>query len=87
MRNLMGLLLLLAICGCQNNPFGRWASAQYGQGSIERQKARAVVTDPYPLNDIGPEVVGARPREFAYPMPEAARNELTARDPYGRIGK
>ena len=35
--------------------------------------------DPYPLNDIGPAIVGGRPREFANPLPEPQRNELTAR--------
>jgi hypothetical protein len=85
MRNLGCFTLLLLCCGCSSGPFGlgRWGSQQYGQGSIDRQKARAVVIDPYPLNDIGPEVVGGRPREFANPMPEASRNELTARPPWG----
>lgn len=78
------MLLASAFLGCSSGPFGlgRWASDRFGQGSIDRQKARAVVIDPYPLNDIGPEVVGGRPREFAYPMPEASRNELTARPPW-----
>lgn len=54
----------------------RWGGSQFGQGDINRQKDRAVYFDPYPLNDIGPEVVGGRPREFANPLPEAKRNEL-----------
>ncbi len=50
-----------------------------GQGSsIDRQRRRGLSTDPYPLNDIGPEVVGGRPREFANPLPEVSRNELTS---------
>lgn len=84
MRYRLGILFLVSLTGCSNGPwgFGRWGSQQFGQGSIDRQKARAVVIDPYPLNDIGPEVVGGRPREYAYPMPEAGRNELTARQPW-----
>ncbi len=80
MKRIATVLLLLVAGGCQNNPWslGRWGSQQFGQGSVDRQKARAVVTDPYPLNDIGPEVVGGRPREFANPLPEASRNELTS---------
>ncbi len=44
---------------------------------MERQYARAAVHDPYPLNDIGPEVVGGRPRGFMNPLPEAKRNRIT----------
>ncbi len=82
------LLVLLLATGCQNGQWGlgRWGSSHFGQGSIDRQKARAVVIDPYPLNDIGPEVVGGRPREFASPLPEASRNELTARNPWNGYG-
>ncbi len=63
-------LLLVSLAGCANRP--GWGFAG-GQGTIERQKARAVVHDPYPLNDIGPEVVGGRPREFYNPQPEPVR--------------
>ncbi|MFO0923408.1 MAG: membrane or secreted protein [Pirellulales bacterium] len=76
MKKIAGSLLLVCLVGCQNSPWGRWGSREFGQGSIDRQKARAVLTDPYPLNDIGPEVVGARPREFSTPLPEASRNRL-----------
>jgi len=79
-----GLLCLCVvglISGCKGSPAGtsRWGGSEFGQGSIDRQKNRAVTFDPYPLNDIGPPVVGGRPREFANPLPEAQRNELTAR--------
>ncbi len=82
--------LILVSLGCQGGPagFGRWSSGPFGQGSIDRQKARAVTFDPFPLNDIGPPIVGGRPREFSNPMAEAQRNELTALPPpwsnYGR---
>ncbi|AMV31181.1 hypothetical protein VN12_03620 [Pirellula sp. SH-Sr6A] len=74
---LLGTLLLLGT-GCFGSSFAskRWGGSQFGQGDINRQKDRAVYFDPYPLNDIGPEVVGGRPREFAHPLPEAKRNEL-----------
>jgi len=80
----IGLLLAVmtvAVFGCKGSPPGshRWGGSQFGQGSIDRQKTRAVTFDPYPLNDIGPPIVGGRPREYANPLPEAARNELTAR--------
>jgi hypothetical protein len=72
------LAVLFATTGCKGSQLGqyRWGGSQYGQGSVDRQKARAVYFDPYPLNDIGPEVVGGRPRGFQNPLPEANRNEL-----------
>ena len=66
--------LLICFAGCANRP--GWGFS-WGQGTTDRQKARAVVHDPYPINDIGPEVVGGRPREFYNPEPEAARNNAT----------
>lgn len=77
--------LLTASCslGCKGTPTGlrRWGGGPFGQGSVDVQKNRAVTFDPFPLNDIGPPIVGGRPREFANPLPEAARNELTALPP------
>jgi hypothetical protein len=70
------LLGVLAV-GCTNRDgTSRWGGTPWGQGSVDRQKARSVVFDPYPLNDIGPEVVGGRPRGFQQPLAEAKRNEL-----------
>jgi len=70
--------LMVVALGCKGSQLGtrRWGGSDYGQGSEDRQKARAVYFDPYPLNDIGPEVVGGRPRGFMNPLPEANRNEL-----------
>ena len=67
------LVLLLASGGCATR--SGWGFP-WGQGTVDRQKARAVVHDPYPLNDIGPEVMGGRPRDFMTPLPEAKRNQL-----------
>jgi hypothetical protein len=72
----VSLLILMAtasVSGCANRP--GWGIPGFGQGTVDRQSARAVYHDPYPLNDIGPEVVGGRPREYAQPMPEATRNQ------------
>lgn len=67
---LLALALMTLAGGCAR-PRG-WGFPG-GEGTIDRQKARASVHDPYPLNDIGPAVVGGRPREFATPRSEAAR--------------
>lgn len=37
--------------------------------------------DPYPLNDLGPEIVGGRPREFQKPQDEVTRSRQLL--PYG----
>ena len=71
----------LLFAGCQGSQVGaqRWSGGIYGQGSEERQKFRAASFDPYPLNDIGPEVVGGRPRGFMNPLPEANRNQIQSK--------
>ena len=64
-------LLLAAVfsCGCQTPPrlFGP-------QGTMQNQQREASVFDPYTDNDLGPEVVGGRPRDFQKPAPEPVRS-------------
>jgi hypothetical protein len=43
-------------------------------GTIDQQRSRAAIHDPFPDNDIGPEVEGGRPREFQKPLAEPVRN-------------
>lgn len=76
-RALLVCIALLFV-GCQGSQLGskRWSGGLFGQGSEDRQKYRAASFDPYPLNDIGPEVVGGRPRGFWNPLPEATRNQI-----------
>ncbi len=73
----ISLLLIMAAStctGCANR--SGWGIPGFGKGTVDRQSARAVYHDPYPLNDLGPEVVGGRPREYQQPLPEATRNQL-----------
>ncbi len=49
-------------------------------GTIEQQRFRSVMFDPYSDVDIGPEVVGGRPREFQRPLSQVDRNELVDRE-------
>ncbi len=79
---LWGVLCLgcLGASGCNASRY----SERFGLGTIERQKAKAAEFDPYPLNDIGPTVVGGRPPGFFNPLAEPRRNELMGRSPtYG----
>ncbi len=78
-RILASLVIMISLSGCANY---RWG-LPWGQGTTDRQKARAVVHDPYTLNDIGPEVVGGRPRDFMNPQAEAKRQSVTEQFPKG----
>ncbi|MBX3424180.1 MAG: hypothetical protein KF688_00750 [Pirellulales bacterium] len=42
-------------------------------GSAPRQRAAAEVSDPYPLPDVGPPIVGGRPLEYAVPVDPTRR--------------
>lgn len=37
------------------------------------QRAEAEAFDPYPLPDLGPEIVGGRPRDYAVPVDPVTR--------------
>ena len=47
-----------------------------GPGTLWEQRSRAVIHDPYPDQEAGPEIVSGRPRAFLHPLPEADRNRL-----------
>jgi hypothetical protein len=42
-------------------------------GSAPVQRYNATQFDPYPLPDMGPEIVGGRPPDFTVPVPEVER--------------
>ncbi|MDA0660134.1 MAG: hypothetical protein O3C60_15015 [Planctomycetota bacterium] len=48
-------------------------------GTVQQQQMRATQYDPYSYNDVGPEVVGGRPREFSKQTPEAVRVDDNSR--------
>ena len=50
-------------------------------GWAQQQRAEAIVHDPYTLNDIGPEVVGGRPREYQQPVTEVERARMNTAPP------
>jgi len=45
------------------------------------QRAEAIQHDPYPLPDVGPEVVGGRPLSYQQPIPEAERARMVPSRP------
>ena len=48
----------------------------FSPGNAAQQRYDAIYTDPYPLDDAGPEIVGGRPRGYQRPVPEVVRGRL-----------
>jgi hypothetical protein len=69
---LLMLCSMLAASGCMDHPYLR------RPGTIEQQRLRATIHDPYPDPDLGPKIDGGRPREYAQPLPEPVRNRIYA---------
>jgi hypothetical protein len=69
------VLVLLACCpvvACSSTI--RWPRL-YGPGPATNQRANAERSDPYPITDLGPEIVGGRPREFDKPRDEVRQSQ------------
>jgi hypothetical protein len=66
----VGLLVLVAVCGCCHTEFPSWSHP----GSEDVQVRRALRYDPYPQVENGPATAGVRPREFDQPPPEPSRS-------------
>lgn len=85
-RNIRALCLFSAIAlssllGCQ-----RYQFSQSPLGTVHEQRVRATIHDPWPDNDVAPEIVGGRPREFEKPQAEAERIPLY-QETYGSFGR
>ncbi len=66
---ILGALTLLVVAGC-----GYSRPLIGPQGTIKQQQYDASVHDPYADEDLGPEVVGSRPRDFQKPFAEPVRS-------------
>ena len=63
------LLLILSATGCAGVSGPNW----FNPGPSHVQQARAGRFDPYPEDDLGPAMVGVRPREYQEPRAEVKR--------------
>lgn len=72
-RRLFAATTILLASGCSSTI--RWPN-WFHPGPTAYQRTNAVYTDPYPLDDVGPAVVGGRPREYQRPVPEVTRGRL-----------
>ena len=72
---LLPLLVIacLAAAGC-----GLYHPRLRNPGTIEQQRLRATIHDPYPDPDLAPKIDGGRPREYQEPLPEPVRNRIFA---------
>ncbi|MCM2374406.1 membrane or secreted protein [Aporhodopirellula aestuarii] len=66
------LLFAVVAAGCRGRSFLPAA------GNMNQQQANAVVHDPFPLDDIAPNDLGARPPNYQNPLPEPVRNRISA---------
>ena len=71
--------LCAALSGCMPDPVNLW-----DPGTMAEQQRRAVRLDPYANNNIAPELVGGRPREYMQPLPEPVRNRVYADSWWGQ---
>jgi hypothetical protein len=56
---------------------GLMRAYNYAQpGDVRYQRSVATAHDPYPLDDVGPEVLGGRPPGYEKPLPEVERARL-----------
>jgi hypothetical protein len=70
--------LVLSLAGCSSTI--RWPNL-FHPGNMAKQRTNAVYTDPYPLPDVGPPIVGGRPLGYQAPVPEVTRGRLFAGPP------
>jgi hypothetical protein len=65
----LGTFLAVGLAGCAGLDRPNWSHP----GSVTEQQTRAQRFDPYPENEPGPKITGARPREYEKPIPEVDR--------------
>ena len=68
-----GLIVGCGISGCAG-PHAKLAQP----GTIQQQRLRATIHDPYPDPNLGPNFDGGRPRDYLQPLPEPVRNRIYA---------
>lgn len=67
--------LAVAIACCTGCGGARMPSL-FHPGTAGQQQYEAIYHDPYPLNDVAPEIVGGRPREYQREVPQVTRGRL-----------
>ena len=81
MRGILSLIVLFAVLPACSGPNRLATPNLVHPGTEEHQQARAQVFEPYPENEPGPPIVGARPREYQDPKAEVLRVQPRLGDP------
>lgn len=71
MRRLICCLLLLALTSACSPTIYKPTLLHPGPAPFQRNNAQQF--DPYPPNDLGPEIVGGRPKDYQKPPNEVTR--------------
>lgn len=79
LRILSAIALIVLVSGCHLRP--EWGAP----GPIGVQRSRAVLNDPFPSDELGPEILGARPRGFD--LPEHRAKGLQKYAPQGNFAR
>jgi hypothetical protein len=74
-QKVSGLSLALVLCAALVGCTGQHPRLT-NPGTIEQQRLRALIHDPYADPDMGPKDPGMRPQEFQKPLPEPVRNRI-----------
>jgi hypothetical protein len=70
-------LTIIALAAASSGCTGLTRTYNYWQpGDARHQRSIAIAHDPYPLDDVGPEIIGGRPPSFDKSMPEVERARL-----------
>lgn len=81
-----GAVVVFGAIGCGSGP-NSWRDFWY-RGPTQEQQRRAQRFDPYPKDDLGPAVTGARPREYDRPFVAPQQDYFDRTEPgwsiYGR---
>ena len=75
----VAIAILLACTGCAHTATPNWTNP----GPATYQRSNALRFDPYPENDAGPAIVGARPPDYQNPPAEAGRARWDPRRWFG----
>lgn len=77
-KSVFSIGLVCTLAGCHLRP-------DLGPpGTIYEQRAKAVLGDPFPNNELGPPIMGGRPRGFEQPLSQPTNIQAS---PYSDINK
>jgi hypothetical protein len=81
-RSALALVMTMSAAGCtpEAHRYIRFPNFM-SPGPAPYQRAEAIRHDPYPLNDVGPEIEGGRPREYQQPVNEVERARMASTPP------